>query len=74
MKRTEDRKRAVHKALNDLSLAEFQNFDPAFQEDVYSSLSLENCVMLRSLPGGPAPDAVRLSIEQAKKMLLPESL
>ena len=62
------------KALNDLSLAEFQNFDPAFREDVYSSLSLENCVMLRSLPGGPAPDAVRLSIEQAKNMLLSEPL
>ena len=57
------------KALEDLSLKEFQSFDSCFDADVYKALSLENCVTLRSIPGGPAHATVQKSIDDARQML-----
>ena len=56
-------------ALLDLSMEELKAFHPAFGEDVYDAMSLKACVEYRSIPGGPAPDAVRESIRIARERL-----
>ncbi len=53
------------KALDDLSLEELRAAHPAFDADVYDAIALKTCVNHRSLRGGPAPSAVRQSIERA---------
>lgn len=57
------------RAIEDLSLEELRELSPAFDEDVHEAVSLQTCVEARSVPGGPAPDAVREHIAQAKKLL-----
>ena len=57
------------KAILDLSLPELQAFHPAFQPDVYEAISLEACVERRSIPGAPAPEMVKNSIDAARKLL-----
>ena len=54
-----------NRSLTDLSLQELQQAHPAFDQDVYEAISLETCVRRRRLRGGPAPEAVRDSIERA---------
>ena len=56
-------------ALLDLSMDELKAFHPAFGEDVYDAMSLKACVEYRSIPGGPAPSAVRESIRIARERL-----
>ena len=51
--------------LEELELETLNRFYPGFREDVYEALSMEHCVGLRILPGGPAPEAVMESIRQA---------
>ena len=53
-------------ALDDLSLEEFQQFSPLIGEDVYSAISLANCVNRRKIPGAPAPEAVQAAIDHAR--------
>ena len=55
-----------NRALTDLSLDELRTAHPSFEEDVYEAISLEACVERRKLRGGPAPEAVKNSIERAK--------
>ncbi|MDD6039993.1 MAG: argininosuccinate lyase [Clostridia bacterium] len=55
-----------NRSLTDLSLQELQQAHPAFDQDVYEAISLEACVRRRRLRGGPAPEAVRDSIERAR--------
>ena len=55
-----------NRSLTDLSLQELQQAHPAFEQDVYEAISLEACVRRRRLRGGPAPEAVRDSIERAR--------
>ena len=57
------------KALNDMQIDEFKQFSAAFSEDIYESLDPETCVKLRNIPGGPAPDQVKSSIEASRKAL-----
>ncbi|HML46181.1 MAG TPA: argininosuccinate lyase [Clostridia bacterium] len=57
------------KALLDLTLEELQSFSPAFGPDVFEALSMEACVTLRKLPGGPAPEAVQASIRSGRERL-----
>ncbi len=60
---------AKNKALADLTLPELQDVSPVFEADVYDAISLSACVEGRSLPGGPAPDAVLAHIEESKGWL-----
>jgi len=55
-----------NRALTDLSMDELRAAHPSFEEDVYEAISLEACVQRRKLRGGPAPEAVKNSIERAK--------
>jgi len=56
-------------AIEDLPLNELQSFCDKIESDIYSEISLDTCVKGRSLPGGPSPEAVRLSIDNAKNWL-----
>ena len=57
------------KALLDLSLEELKSFHPAFEEDVFTEMSLKTCVEKRNIPGAPAPEMVRLAIADARARL-----
>ncbi len=58
-----------NKALEDLTLEEFRQFSPVFEEDIYKAISLEECVVKRNVIGGPAPDNVLQMTELGKKLL-----
>lgn len=58
-----------NKSIEDLSMEEFKSFSDRIEQDVYSEISLEKCVSGRSLPGGPAVESVKASIESGHKYL-----
>ncbi len=58
-----------NKAILDLSLAELKQFSEMFEEDVFAACSMEACVSLRDVPGGPAPARVQASIDAGKAWL-----
>ena len=55
--------------LDALPLEEYRKVHPAFDEDVYAFIDLANCVSKRSVYGGPAPEAVRVQIQNARAAL-----
>ncbi len=55
-----------NKALEELSLDEFKELDACIEEDVYQAISVEHCVRARKVPGGPAPEAVKQAIANAR--------
>jgi len=55
--------------LSDLTLAEMRVVCPAFEEDVYTAISLEACVERRRLRGGPASEAVEESIRRGEALV-----
>ncbi|MEA5004210.1 MAG: argininosuccinate lyase [Christensenella sp.] len=57
------------KAIDELSLEEIRQCAPEAGEDIFEAISLETCVNTRSVPGGPAPEAVQVHIRQAKLLL-----
>jgi len=58
-----------NKAILDLSLAELKTFSEMFEADVFEACSMEACVGLRDVPGGPAPARVQASIDAGKAWL-----
>ena len=58
-----------NKAILELTLDELKQFSEMFEEDVFEACSMEACVGLRDVPGGPAPDRVRETIEAGKAWL-----
>ncbi len=58
-----------NKAILDLSLNELKQFSEMFEEDVFAACSMEACVGLRDVPGGPAPARVQASIDAGKAWL-----
>jgi argininosuccinate lyase len=57
------------RTLENLPLEAYREACPAFDEDVYAAIDLLNCVSLRNVPGGPAPEAVRRQIADALEKL-----
>ncbi len=55
--------------LETLPLEAYREACPAFDDDVYAAIDLLNCVSLRNVPGGPAPEAVRRQIDGALEKL-----
>ncbi len=53
-------------ALDELSMEEYKEFSPLFEEDIYDAISLETCVNLRTVTGGPAFETVKKVIEGYK--------
>jgi len=58
------------KNIDDLTLAEFQNYSPSFAEDIQEKIKVESCVQVRKSLGGTAPEQVNRFILQAEKNLL----
>ena len=58
-----------NKKLSEISLESFKIFSDLIEEDIYKEISVETCVNKRNLIGGPAKEAVLISIERGKKFL-----
>ena len=56
---------AAGKVLEELTLAEFQNYSPLFGQDVYQAIDLVNCCEGRTSYGGPSAASVKAQIAQA---------
>lgn len=52
-----------------LPFDELKSFSPLISKDIFDAISPENCVSQRKLPGGPAVERVRESIEDGLKFL-----
>jgi len=57
------------RSLLDLSIDEYKEFSPIFEEDIFNAISLQTCVNKRNIPGGPAPSCMKTAIEEASKWL-----
>lgn len=55
--------------LEDLSLAELQEFHAAFGPDVYQHLTLEAVLACHDVPGGTAPNRVEEALQEARQRL-----
>ena len=57
------------KTLEALTLDEYRQFSPVFDEDVYGAIDLLTCVSQRDIPGGPAPRRVLETIACTRRAL-----
>ncbi len=62
---------AQGQTLETLPLEKYQEICALFADDVYAAISLEACVGGRSAFGGPAPEAVAVQIDAARRALHP---
>ncbi len=58
-----------NKSLDELTMQEYKDCSPVFEDDVYKAISLEQCVEDRNLPGGPAKKAVLDAIANGNAFL-----
>lgn len=58
-----------NKMLDELTLEEFKSFNDIIESDIFEAISLEASVAARKSYGGTAPEAVRIQIEKAKKLI-----
>ena len=56
-------------SLDELPLEEYRKVSPVFEEDVYSAISMENCVRRRVTAGAPGQDAMRRAIAVYRQRL-----
>ena len=56
-------------SLDELSLAEYKEISPVFEEDIYDAISMKTCVEKRVTYGAPGPDVMRQVIADNKKYL-----
>jgi argininosuccinate lyase len=61
--------RTRHKYLSDLALSEWQQFSPAFEEDIYESVSMEASVGAFCSFGGSSKEQVLLALARARQLL-----
>ncbi len=52
-----------------LTMEEFKNFSDIFEDDVYDAISLETCVNMRKIVGGPAKETMAKIIKDYKNTL-----
>ncbi len=57
------------KVIDALSMEEFKNFSDIFEDDVYDAISLETCVNMRKIVGGPAKETMAKIIKDYKNTL-----
>ncbi len=60
---------ANNKTLETLSLEEYQQADPIFEQDVYQAIDPDTCVAGRACYGGPAPQSVMDQIKSMRNYL-----
>ena len=56
-------------ALDNLTLDEFKQFSPAFEQDIYEAISLKTCVEKRNTIGAPGPSAMERMIQHCEDVL-----
>ena len=56
-------------ALDDMSLEEYKEISPVFEEDIYDAISMKTCVEKRMTIGAPGPEMMKKVIEIYKKQL-----
>ncbi len=56
-------------SLDELPLEEYRKVSPVFEEDVYSAISMENCVKRRVTVGAPGQDAMKRAIAVYRQRL-----
>ena len=57
------------KSLADLTLEEYKEISPVFEEDIYEAISLKTCVEKRLTIGAPGAEAMKKVIMLEKKYL-----
>lgn len=55
--------------LDELDLSAFRQFSPLIGEDVYDFIDVKACVARRCIAGGPAPQTVKMAIDEASQWL-----
>ncbi|MTI58138.1 argininosuccinate lyase [Geosporobacter ferrireducens] len=55
------------KAIEDLTIEEFQSFSPDFTEDIFPVITPEHCISSKVSKGSTAPENVKIMIEKAKR-------
>ena len=58
-----------NKALDDLTLEEFQAINPVFQEDIYQAISMKTCVEKRITKGAPGREAMEEALKAFREEL-----
>ena len=58
-----------NKVLETLTLEEYKEASDLFENDIYEAISLETCVNNRKVTGGPAPETVKLHIQNVLQKL-----
>ena len=56
-------------ALDDLTLDEFKQFSPTFDQDIYEAISLKTCVEKRNTIGAPGPSAMERMLQHCEEVL-----
>lgn len=56
-------------ALDDMTLEEYKEISPVFEEDIYEAISMETCVNKRVTAGAPGRDAMEQAVRAYKKYL-----
>ena len=64
---------AEGKTLETLTLDEYREVSPLFEEDLYNDISLETCVAKRISAGGTGPDSVAAQIASVERFLEAEA-
>ena len=59
-------------ALDDMSLEEYKEISPVFEEDIYEAISLKTCVNKRLTVGAPGKEAMEKVIEKEREYLSKE--
>jgi argininosuccinate lyase len=57
------------KTLETLPMETYQTYSPLFDADIYTAVSLETCVELRGVPGGPSQKSVEAQMNSIQKFL-----
>ena len=64
---------AENKALDDLTLEEYREECPVFDEDIYDAISMKTCVERRLTSGAPGEAVMRQVIKENKRYLEQET-
>ena len=56
-------------SLDELSLEEYKEISPVFEQDIYEAISMKTCVEKRMTLGAPGPDVMEQVIAENKKYL-----
>lgn len=60
---------SIHQDLESLSMDEYHEISPLFDDDVYEAVALKTCVKNRNVVGGPSPEMVEKHISLVEKEL-----